>query len=763
MLGGILILALAAVEVDLAPDQPLHFVYVDDPLIVELRSDVDLETNVHLSARRTDREATVAATSGPVHLPAHGVYWWALQDLPGEKGYYTVDIRLETPDGPFDAQQHFCRIDRPVATTPLPLWAESDVAGEPELLALKSIGVGLLRLDVSDPDFEARAAAAAARGLGIAAVVDAQAVTDVAALPARCPVAPIRWDVHAASPERLETFADTLRKAGVTAPIALVAAPDADLGMLLQPGVVRHVRELVIEGASLSWEQVEGIKYAARRSGQERWRLHAAPSRQDTPPLTQELLASLAAGFTDLGFSVDRVYNGRPGPDFASLSAISRELDARESVGPLSLPEGVEGRVFRNRERWCIVLRADRDGVETRVPVGDAREMRLFDVYHNELSTPALEDGAVTVPLSEQPSYLHGSGGNVLSAAARNQAVRQARVFAAQETVRGQLPEPLMQRIDEIAAGRKEGPGRANFLFLLRAFPFLEEAWQEGEMPREAAAPALGGLADLLRTMCILQEDTGESFVAPLANRLEKCEEYRALYLTGSEARERGDWLLEEVLRLMNEAEALDDAGRHIEANAVGAIAEWRARTLDYAAKAPPLVEPSEEHLLEAAPAAETPSAPVTAPETAVPVAETAAPAQPEAAPASAEPTKITHKVARGENPSIIANKYGVSIDDLLEWNNLSRRSTLHIGDELVVYVSGAPRAKPTPAPETPPPAPPEPEKITHTVQAGENPSIIANKYGVSIDDFLEWNKLTRRSVLHIGDQYVVYVKAKPR
>ena len=71
MLGGILILALTAVvEVDLAPDQPLHFVYVDDPLIVELRSDTSLETNVRLSAHRTDRDATVTAASGPLHLPA---------------------------------------------------------------------------------------------------------------------------------------------------------------------------------------------------------------------------------------------------------------------------------------------------------------------------------------------------------------------------------------------------------------------------------------------------------------------------------------------------------------------------------------------------------------------------------------------------------------------------------------------------------------------------------------------------------------------
>ncbi|MBP8131131.1 MAG: LysM peptidoglycan-binding domain-containing protein [Candidatus Hydrogenedentes bacterium] len=781
MLGGILILALTAVvEVDLAPDQPLHFVYVDDPLIVELRSDTSLETNVRLSAHHTDRDATVTAASGPLHLPAHGVYWWALQDLPGEKGYYAVDIRFETPDGPVDAQQHFCRVERPGATAPLPAWAQSGAVDKHELLALKSIGVGLLRLEASNPDAEAQAAAAAAQGLGIIVAVDAQAVSDAAALAARFPAAPARWDVRAPGAERFAAFADALRKAGVTAPIAAVATPDADLAALLQPPVVTHARELVIEGGALSWEQVAAIQYVARRTGQERWRLHAASLGEDALPLAQELAARLAAGFTSLGFNTGRVYNGRPGQDFAALSGINGVLDAHDPAGPLSLPEGITGNVFRNCERWCIVLHANKESAKVRVPVGAAQGLRLFDVYHNELPPPEVKEGAVAVTLSPQPAYLCGTGGTVLNAAARNQAVRQARIFAAQQALREQLPPLLMQRIGEIAAAKTEGLGRANFLFLLRAFPFLEEAWQQGGLPKEAAAPALGGLADLLRSLCVLQEDIGESFATPLANRLEKCEEYRALYLTGTEARERGDWLLEEVLRLMNEAEALDDAGRHIEANAVGAIAEWRARTLDFAAKAPPLVEPTEEHLLEVPPAAEPSGAPETTPEGAAPAPEAQTPAAPEPPappePAPGEPSKLTHTVARGDNPSTIAHKYGVAIDDLLKWNNLSRRSTLHIGDELIVYVQGAPPAEEADAPETPAPAPeaqtpaaqtqadvpPDTEKVTHTVRRGDNPSIIADKYGVSLDDFLKWNGLTRRATLHIGDEYVVYVKKKP-
>ncbi len=41
--------------------------------------------------------------------------------------------------------------------------------------------------------------------------------------------------------------------------------------------------------------------------------------------------------------------------------------------------------------------------------------------------------------------------------------------------------------------------------------------------------------------------------------------------------------------------------------------------------------------------------------------------------------------VASGENPYVIAKKHGVALDDLLKWNNLTRKSRLRIGDKLVI------------------------------------------------------------------------------
>jgi LysM repeat protein len=182
-------------------------------------------------------------------------------------------------------------------------------------------------------------------------------------------------------------------------------------------------------------------------------------------------------------------------------------------------------------------------------------------------------------------------------------------------------------------------------------------------------------------------------------------------------------------------------------------------------------------------------------------------PAQPEIAPEPADASdveeaapagEIIHVVVRGDVPGSIADKYGVPLKDLLAWNDMTRQSILHIGDKLVVRVPGGeagatpaepeeapsiPEPVPEPAPEPEPepaPAPePEPEtesapagaqpdgteRVFHTVARGEFPGKIADKYGVSVDDFFEWNNLTKRSTLHVGDKYVVYIpgdKDKP-
>jgi len=206
-------------------------------------------------------------------------------------------------------------------------------------------------------------------------------------------------------------------------------------------------------------------------------------------------------------------------------------------------------------------------------------------------------------------------------------------------------------------------------------------------------------LSDISKTMAIIEEDRGEVFLEPLSDTLARTEESQSLYLTGSagtaKSRERGDWILAEVRRLVEEAEGLDLCGRKIEAGAVAALAEVRGQCLKSAAQAE-IVEETPGLVPVPAPAPEAVATmegeaegPVETPKKeekkeVKPAAEgEAESAETEVA---AQEGDIVHVVASGDNPYNIAKKYKIKLDDLLEWNNLTKKSVLQIGQKLVVH-----------------------------------------------------------------------------
>ncbi|MBI2421457.1 MAG: LysM peptidoglycan-binding domain-containing protein [Candidatus Hydrogenedentes bacterium] len=130
-------------------------------------------------------------------------------------------------------------------------------------------------------------------------------------------------------------------------------------------------------------------------------------------------------------------------------------------------------------------------------------------------------------------------------------------------------------------------------------------------------------------------------------------------------------------------------------------------------------------------------------------------------------PSMQYHTVRAGEYPAQIARAYGISLEEFLSLNQLGKRSTIRVGDTLLVAASSeketvpntltasiAPVAVPDPEPE--PAAEPEPEKITHEVKSGESIGKIAAKYGVSQADFMKWNKLTAKTTIRPGDKFTV-------
>ncbi|MGF1765587.1 N-acetylmuramoyl-L-alanine amidase [Aliivibrio kagoshimensis] len=113
---------------------------------------------------------------------------------------------------------------------------------------------------------------------------------------------------------------------------------------------------------------------------------------------------------------------------------------------------------------------------------------------------------------------------------------------------------------------------------------------------------------------------------------------------------------------------------------------------------------------------------------------------------------QIKHSVKRGESLSIIAKKYGTSIQSIKTSNKL-KSSSLRIGQ--VLYITGANAV--TTKPQSKPKTLPTTKMSTHVVRKGEYLGKIAAKYGVSASSIKIWNGLKSDKVF-VGQKLKVKV-----
>ena len=104
----------------------------------------------------------------------------------------------------------------------------------------------------------------------------------------------------------------------------------------------------------------------------------------------------------------------------------------------------------------------------------------------------------------------------------------------------------------------------------------------------------------------------------------------------------------------------------------------------------------------------------------------------------------VTHTVARGETASAIAARYNVPTQELLAWNNKGSNDVLRVGEEFVIYPNGSNGSASSNA-------------VRHVVSSGQNPTTIARRYGVSVNELFEWNEWPNRHVLQVGDEVRIY------
>jgi LysM repeat protein len=173
-------------------------------------------------------------------------------------------------------------------------------------------------------------------------------------------------------------------------------------------------------------------------------------------------------------------------------------------------------------------------------------------------------------------------------------------------------------------------------------------------------------------------------------------------------------------------------------------LPEWlRPPAEEAEAAAPP--EPFE-------PLAPTPGVPPIEVEPAPAIAEAASPVY---APEQAE--VFRYEVQQGDTFNAIARRYGVTVPQLLEANNLTEFDRIFVGQKLVIpsYIPPSSAAAPTPEPQpAPQPVSVSPDQFfVYTMTRGDTLNSIANRYGVNVQDLIEINQIEHSDQIRMGQQ----------
>ena len=125
-----------------------------------------------------------------------------------------------------------------------------------------------------------------------------------------------------------------------------------------------------------------------------------------------------------------------------------------------------------------------------------------------------------------------------------------------------------------------------------------------------------------------------------------------------------------------------------------------------------------------------------------------------------------SYTVKSGDTLWSIARRYNVSEQQLRNWNGLGGKSALKIGQKLMVSSKGkaAPvaAAKPQVAANKTDKTSPT-RKIVYEVRPGDNVWTISQKFDIDTQQILDWNRLSKNSVLRPGQRLTLLVKSSSR
>lgn len=116
-------------------------------------------------------------------------------------------------------------------------------------------------------------------------------------------------------------------------------------------------------------------------------------------------------------------------------------------------------------------------------------------------------------------------------------------------------------------------------------------------------------------------------------------------------------------------------------------------------------------------------------------------------------PEYVIHRVRRGETLSHIATKYRMSVTRVASMNGLRRGALLRVGQRIKIPDRGYSEFKTVSEPQNAEAAKGVGEKAIHTVKPGENLSLIARKYGVTLTELFVFNDFKKGASLRVGQE----------
>ena len=593
ILGALVLLASAQIEVTVAPDKDLPIAYGGEPIILGLRSDDDTSVEGYLTL---DGPSQYAVPVGPMTLWAGEARWLVFEDQAQLYGVYTGTLVL---NGEESWAGTIARVPTPHPRWPGPISIALPITGPPIPAPLHHLPLS----DVSLPWTRSRGVdsySALSNAGYVVAITDADADAVLGAMEGSEGGLSGDWFVSGSVLTEMGARLDrTLPKLGLA-----IRHPD-ELKRALLTAKNYRPPALALATSHDGELTIERLLEEAAQLGHEGIEIRASSSAEI--PLANSVVVALAEGARHVSVPLESLLDGKtPTNNFVVASEINRRLAGARYAGPLNLGEGARGYVFHTlaNDGWTVWLWA-RDNRPVEIPVGDAANVVLQDARSNPRTLGDYSTGRLALSLSEEVLVLSGAGGSVLAESSRQRTRMLAMDLAERGSEMVEALAPLAGLAEALSTLEDPAGIRFAFFGLLRTLPVLESAWRHLPALRDEAGPIMMHVARLGEAIALQEQEIAGPFLEPLHETLARSTEFLAEFEAARRpATARSEWLREEVARLVARAGVLRDHGRSVEGGAIAVLAEWRARALlEHLNDTPPQVE-SEESAEEEVPEA---------------------------------------------------------------------------------------------------------------------------------------------------------------